>query len=111
MYIQEHRETFYIINDSECKKRRSRERWNVDVLASRRETDRRGKRQRTYSITGHEPMLTTSENNYKRTLFSFQWRRMNQIVTQSIGIHLKRKIRDKKKRKEERIQLKVERCH
>lgn len=39
-------------------------------------------------------MLTTSENNYKRSLFSFQWSCINQFLTQSIGIHLKRKIRE-----------------
>lgn len=65
-------------------------------------------------------MLTTSENNYKRSLFSFQQSCINQIVTQSIGIHLKRKIRVIKKTKTEKkpkrqkqisIQLKLERCH
>lgn len=42
-------------------------------------------------------MLTTSENNYKCSLFSFQRSCINQIVTQSIGIHLKGKIRAIKK--------------
>ncbi len=41
-------------------------------------------------------MLTTSEHNYKRSLFSFQQSCINQSETQSIGIHLKRKISDKK---------------
>ena len=44
-------------------------------------------------------MLTTSENNYKRSLFSFQHSCINQTVTQSTGIHLKRKIRVIKKNK------------
>ncbi len=48
-------------------------------------------------ITGHEPMLTTSENNYKRSIFSFQQSCINQTVTQSIGIHLKRRVRVIKK--------------
>lgn len=43
-------------------------------------------------------MLTTSEHNYKRSLFSFQQSCINQSVTQSIGIHLKRKIIVIKKR-------------
>lgn len=48
-------------------------------------------------------MLTTSENNYKRSLFSFQQSCINQIMTQSIGIHLKRKIRVIKKKKEKKF--------
>lgn len=61
-------------------------------------------------------MLTTSENNYKRSLFSFQRSCINQIVTQSIGIHLKRKMRVVKKEnnnnpKQMSSQLKLERRH
>lgn len=48
-------------------------------------------------------MLTASENNYKRSLFSFQQSCINQIMTQSIGIHLKRKIRVIKKKKKKKI--------
>lgn len=61
----------------------------------------------TYSITGHKPMLTTSENNYKRSLFSFQRSCINQIVTQSIGIHLKRKMRAVKKQKTNLVSAQV----
>lgn len=51
----------------------------------------------TYSITGREPTLTTSEDNYNRSLFSFRCSCINQIMTRSIGIHLKWKIRVIKK--------------
>lgn len=59
-------------------------------------------------------MLTTSENNYKRSLFSFQQSCINQIMTQSIGIHLKWKMRvvkQKKNKKQISFQLKLERRH
>lgn len=53
----------------------------------------------TYLIKGYEPELTTSRNNYKCSLFSFQQCCMNQSTTKSIGIHLKEEIRTMKKRK------------
>lgn len=60
----------------------------------------------TYKITGHEPMLTTSENNYKRSLFSSQQNCINQNATQSIGINLKEKTRAVLKRGEKKKFLK-----
>lgn len=69
---------------------------NVDAFSSQEEGRDGWQRKETggtYSITGHEPMLTTSENNYKRSLFSFPAAvAMNQTETRSIGIHLKRKM-------------------
>lgn len=68
-------------------------------LHGNRNRSRRKETGGTYSITGHELTLTTSEDDYRRSLFSFQQRCINQIVTQSIGIHLKREINVIKKTK------------
>lgn len=89
------------------------ERRNVDVSAlwDRGNWSQRKETGGTYSITGHEPMLTTSENNYQRSLFSFQQSCINQTVTQSIWIHLKMKIRVIKKKKQIYVQLKLETRH
>lgn len=84
---------------------------SMSLTSQHRETDSRGKGQKELiQLLGHEPMLTTSENNYKRSPSSFQQSCINQIMTQSIGIHLKMKS-DKENSKQISIQLKLERRH
>lgn len=82
------------ISQSECKKKPPKTlECQYLSFTGQRDRSQRKAAQGTYWFTGREPTLTTSENNYKRSFFSLQQSCINQTMTQSIGIHLKRIIR------------------